>query len=59
MNCCQILRLIRLVIFVEVSRTGMRYQAKLLTFTHGEGTPIHYLYGYEPPNGVVVLKLLI
>ena len=25
----------------------------------GLGTPIHYLYGYVPPNGVVILKLLI
>ena len=25
----------------------------------GEGTPIHYLYGYVPPKGVVILKLLI
>ena len=24
-----------------------------------EGTHIHYLYGYMPPNGVVILKLLI
>ena len=23
------------------------------------GTPIQYLYGYVPPNGVVILKLLI
>ena len=23
------------------------------------GTPINYLYGYVPPNGVVILKLLI
>ena len=23
------------------------------------GTPIHYLYGYVPPNGAVILKLLI
>ena len=23
------------------------------------GTPLHYLYGYVPPNGVVILKLLI
>ena len=23
------------------------------------GTPIHYLYGYVPPNGVMILKLLI
>ena len=27
--------------------------------TPGGGTPIHYLYGYVPPNGVVILKLLI
>ena len=25
----------------------------------GEGTPIHYLYGYVPPNGVVIFKLLV
>ena len=25
----------------------------------GGGTPIHYLYGYMPPKGVVILKLLI
>ena len=25
----------------------------------GGCTPIHYLYGYVPPNGVVILKLLI
>ena len=31
LNCCQILRLIRIVIFVELSRTAMRCQAKLLT----------------------------
>ena len=24
----------------------------------GGGTPIHYLYGHVPPNGVVILKLL-
>ena len=23
------------------------------------GTPIHYLYGYVPPKGVVILKLLV
>ena len=23
------------------------------------GTPIHYIYGYVPPKGVVILKLLI
>ena len=28
--------------------------------SRGRGrTPIHYLYGYVPPNGVVILKLLI
>ena len=25
----------------------------------GGGTPIYYLYGYVPPNGVVILKFLI
>ena len=25
----------------------------------GGGTPIHCLYGYVPPNGVVILNLLI
>ena len=25
----------------------------------GGGTPIHYVYGYVPPKGVVILKLLI
>ena len=25
----------------------------------GGGTPLHYLYGYVPPNGVVILKILI
>ena len=25
----------------------------------GGGTPIHYLYGYVPPTGVVILKFLI
>ena len=30
-----------------------------LVQSRGGGTPIHYLYGYVPPNGVVILKLLI
>ena len=25
----------------------------------GGGTPIHYIYGFVPPKGVVILKLLI
>ena len=25
----------------------------------GGGTPIDYLYGYVPPKGVVILKLLL
>ena len=25
----------------------------------GGGTPKHYLYGYVPPKGVVIFKLLI
>ena len=30
-----------------------------MIMTRGGGTPIHYLYRYVPPNGVVILKLLI
>ena len=30
-----------------------------ITRKPGGGTPIHYLYGYVPPNGVVILKLLV
>ena len=33
--------------------------ARTLYGNPGEGTPIHYLYGYVPPNGVVILELLI
>ena len=35
------------------------YQKVDSTEPGGEGTPIHYLYRYVPPNGVVILKLLI
>ena len=31
---------------------------KTVPYARG-GTPIHYLYGYVPPKGVVILKLLI
>ena len=31
----------------------------ILRSPRGGGTPIHYLYGYVPPKGVVILKLLI
>ena len=30
-----------------------------VTVSPGGGTPIDYLYGYVPPKGVVILKLLI
>ena len=33
--------------------------AFLPRFLPGGGTPIHYLFGYVPPNGVVILELLI
>ena len=33
--------------------------AQFISYPGGGGTPIHYLYRYVPPNGVVVLKLLI
>jgi len=29
------------------------------SLSRGEGTHIHYLYGYVPPNGVVILKVSI
>ena len=32
---------------------------KLAGYWPGGGTPIHYLYGYVPPTGVVILKFLI
>ena len=31
----------------------------VLNSSPGGGTPIHYIYGYVPPKGVVILKLLI
>ena len=34
LNCYQILRHIRIAISIQLSRTGMRYQAKLLTVSH-------------------------
>ena len=37
-----------------------RQKLKAEMVSGGEGgTPIHYQYGYVPPNGVVILKLLI
>ena len=39
-------------------RATMRnFAVKLVS--RGGGTPIHFLYGYVPPDGVVILKLLI
>ena len=37
----------------------MKTAVKIDVDSGGGGTPIHYLYGYVPPNGVVTLKLLI
>ena len=37
----------------------MKNSARPPNVPGGGGTPIHYLYGYVPPNGVVILKLLI
>ena len=39
---------------IMVSLDGMGWQPG-----GGGGTPIHYLCGYVPPSGVVILKLLI
>ena len=41
---------------VNTDTKGTCYSVRI---TRGGGTPIHYLYGYVPPNGVVILKLLI
>ena len=53
LHTCQLSRIIwespEYGIDLPLSRTG----------PGGGGTPIHYLYGYVPPNGVVILKLLI
>ena len=39
--------------------TKLDEPSKLPSRGGGRGTPIHYLYGYVPPNGVVILKLLM
>ena len=44
----------RCLIYIE-SNMDLTYW----TWTGGGGTPIHYLYGYVPPKGVVIWKLLI
>ena len=37
----------------------IKLSCQFTCFNPGGGTPIHYLYEYVPPNGVVILKLLI
>ena len=56
-------------VYIFVWRDASQLMAKLITplvncicqkqVPGGGGTPIHYLYGYVPPKGVVILKLLI
>ena len=48
----------RLFMFSAV-KANERARAFALGPRGGGGTPIHYLYEYVPPNGVVILKLLI
>ena len=45
----------------SISRTELKDQDLENWAVHpgGGGTPIHYLYGYVPPNGVAILKLLV
>ena len=38
---------------------GQTLNCKELLVPGGGGTPIQYVYGYVPPNGVVILKFLI
>ena len=42
---------------LAMSRATNQYPGTVLS--RGGDTPIHYLYGYVPPNGVVILKLVI
>ena len=42
-----------------VSRETSFNNGRSMLFARGGGYSIHYLYGYVPPNGVVILKLLI
>ena len=53
------------MIFQSVTQAAQKRKSETMTFwllvqmLYGEGTPIHYLYGYVPSNVVVILKLLI
>ena len=49
----------RIWLTMEFSIGMGRSGRSLLTINPGGGTPIHYLYGYVPLNGVMILKLLI
>ena len=44
---------------VGVAKVDIGWTAPQTPGGGGGGTPIHYLYGYVPPNRVVILKLLI
>ena len=45
---------------LETRHEILKYKSSIITPGEGGGcTPIHYPYGYVPPNGVVILKLLI
>ena len=64
------IEVIRIIVFVTHSLVikTIRYdqppslesELEIRSAPHARGgTPIHYLYGYVPPKGVVILKLLI
>ena len=59
-NCSTFIVLTLTILSISMHGIEKRDTAFLL-YRHpgGGGTPIHYLYGYVPPNRVVILKLLI
>ena len=53
------LGLITLLVCADTLPELVKELTLVVTSPGGGGTPIHYLYGYVPPKGVVILKLLI
>ena len=47
------------LLVIQMCHSAYKRDRKIYFHSGGGGTPIHYLYGYVPPNGVVILKLLI
>ena len=59
---CRTLSVVAVVVFIFTFDKQRLPHARNALYHNpggGGGTPIHYLYGYVSPNGVVILKLLI